>query len=194
MRYARPNKSTYKVLEIGCGSGANIPFFIKLGVDYYAVDGSNEIIERMHEMFPQLADHIVQSDFTKQIPFDVEFDLIVDRASLTHNGTSDILQSLEIIYSRMNTDAKYIGIDWFSTVHSEYGNGIELEDRYTRGNYQSGQFANLGKVHFSDKEHLLNLFANFSMLFMEHKTIERELPDEGYLFGSWNFVAQKVGN
>jgi SAM-dependent methyltransferase len=192
MRYARPENAPCRVLEIGCGAGANIPFFSKLGVDYYAIDGSKEIIERLRRAFPDLAERFVQADFTKQIPFDLDFDLIVDRASLTHNGTSDIVNSLELLYHKMKPNAKYIGIDWFSIAHSEYNKGLELEDRYTRGNFQSGQFTNLGKVHFSDKAHLLHLFSKFNMLIMEHKMVRRELPDEGYLFGSWNFVAQKV--
>ena len=29
------------VLEIGCGAGANIPFFISKKVNYYGIEGSN---------------------------------------------------------------------------------------------------------------------------------------------------------
>ena len=45
MRYARPTGENFRVLELGCGAGANIPFFISLGVDYYAIDGSSTIVE-----------------------------------------------------------------------------------------------------------------------------------------------------
>jgi hypothetical protein len=50
----------------------------------------------------------------------------------------------------------------------------------------------VGRVHFSDKPHLLDLFAKFDMLVMEHKTVRREIPDDGWSFASWNFVARKV--
>ncbi len=40
MRYARPKGPTYRVLELGCGAGANVPFFRYLNVEYCAIDGS----------------------------------------------------------------------------------------------------------------------------------------------------------
>ena len=37
--------SSNSVLELGCGAGANIPFFKSLGIDYFAIDGSITIVE-----------------------------------------------------------------------------------------------------------------------------------------------------
>lgn len=79
MRHARPDKPDYKVLELGCGAGANIPFFQWLGVDYYAVEGSSTIVKMLEEKFPWTREKIIMGDFTKEIPFTFGFDLIVDR-------------------------------------------------------------------------------------------------------------------
>ena len=35
MRYARPDRSPFRALELGFGAGANISFFRSIGVDYY---------------------------------------------------------------------------------------------------------------------------------------------------------------
>ena len=77
-RYAKPTTDDFKVLEIGCGAGANIPFFKHLGVKYYAIDGSESIVKQLKESFPEYKNSIVVGDFTREIPFDEQFDLVVD--------------------------------------------------------------------------------------------------------------------
>ena len=32
-----------RVLELGCGAGLNIPFFLALGADYHAIEGSKRL-------------------------------------------------------------------------------------------------------------------------------------------------------
>src|SRR5471030_3036260 len=101
MRYARPSGKEYKVLEIGCGAGANIPFFQALGVEYYAIEGSQTIVESLHKKYPKLQKNIVVCDFTDDLVFSEQFDLIVDRAALTHNMTVAIKNSLSLIYNSL---------------------------------------------------------------------------------------------
>src|SRR3990172_8519201 len=77
MRYVRPDKN-FRVLEVGCGAGANIPFFKHLEVDYHAIEGSASIVEKLHKRFPDLKDKIIVGDFTGEIATPGLFDLIVD--------------------------------------------------------------------------------------------------------------------
>lgn len=191
MRYARPNTADCRVLELGCGAGANIPFFQNLGVQYYSIEGSISIVERLWERFPALKDRIVAGDFTADIPFPEQFDLIVDRSSLTHNTTSAIHGCLELVYQKLKPNGKFIGIDWFSTLHPDSKNGVPDEDIYTRRDFTHGQFAHVGRVHFSDKAHLLELFSKYEITIMEHKIIQREIPETGLTLAVWNFVAEK---
>jgi SAM-dependent methyltransferase len=158
MRYSHKERNGLKILELGCGAGANIPFFISLGMDYYAIEGSNHIVKKLHDSFPNLKDHIKVGDFTLDIPFDTNFDFILDRSSMTHNSTKDIMHSLNMISSKLNPNGKYFGIDWFSSKHSDKNFGEKQQDGYTYSNFKDGQFVGVGKVHFSDKEHLEKLF------------------------------------
>lgn len=192
MRYARPNSAQFKVLELGCGAGANIPFFQYLGVQYYAIEGSSTIVERLWKRFPEFKGKIIAGDFTKNISFAEQFDLVVDRSSLTHNTTAAIRTCLSQVYDRLKNGGKYIGIDWFSIGHSDYQQGAIAEDVYTRKGYTEGQFANIGRVHFSDKPHLEELFANFVIERLEHKIVHREIPADKHVFASWNLVARKT--
>jgi len=194
MRYARPQSREWRVLELGCGAGANIPFFQWLDVQYYAVEGSPTIVSQLVEKFPTLKERITTSDFTREIPFPGPFDLVVDRSSLTLNLTTDIKKTLSMIHRCLKPEGKFIGVDWFSTEHADFLMGQPLEDHFTRGNFPSGQFAGIGVVHFSTREHLLDLFADYKIEILDHKIIRHDLPPtaEHKVFASWNLVARKI--
>ena len=177
------------VLELGCGAGANIPFFQKLGTDYYGIDGSSTIVERLHRDFPALVDHIIHGDFTTNALFKKRFDLVIDRASLTHNTTSDIKSVL--LSMPLKEGGIYIGVDWFSTNHSDYIEGERADDIFTRKNINKGQFVGVGKVHFSDEMHIRELFHKFEILLMEEKVVRQYEPLNKNQFASWNIVAKR---
>lgn len=191
MRYAQPDKQNFKVLELGCGAGANIPFFESLGTEYFAVDGSKTIVEGLKQKFSKFEKNITVADFTEEIPFQTNFDLIVDRTSVTHNNLRGIKQCLKLTYDKLKDGGKFVGIGWLSTLHSEFENGITNDDPFTKSDYTNGMFTGVGRVHFSDKNHLLELFHNFDILILEHKIVKTEIPDENKIFASWNIVARK---
>jgi SAM-dependent methyltransferase len=192
MRYSRPTDKTFRVLELGCGAGANIPFFASLGVEYFGIEGSATVVGRLRERYPAMQDRIVAGDFTQEVPFDTEFDLVVDRSSLTHNTTTDIMRCLGIIHDKLKPMGTFIGIDWFSTSHPDYLKGIRVGDDFTRSGYQDGRFSDVGQVHFSDEPHLRDLFLHFEFLTLEHKTVQRHIPPDGESFASWNFAVKKT--
>ncbi len=192
LRYARPEDGFRRVLELGCGAGANIPFFGKIGMDYAAVEGSAFIVARLCEMFPNLKDKIAVGDFTKAIPFGGSFDLVVDRASVTHNATAAIQRTLRLVLKLMRPGGKFIGINWFSTRHSDAAAG-DLLDAHTRTNISAGQFAGIGAVHFSDQAHIIDLLetAGFRIERLDHQETGGVIPAGSARLGWWNFVAVK---
>ena len=189
MRYAKPKSTKESVLELGCGAGANIPFFVGFGINYYGIDGSVAIIKALHYRYPNLKKHIFAGDFTKNIPGLNKFNLVIDRGSLTHNDAASIKNCLKLIRNRMSSGSKYIGIDWFSTNHSDYTKGKSAGDEYTRADIKTGQFVGLGNVHFSNRKHLEALFDGFEIIQLEEKIVHRTIPKDNHVFSSWNFCA-----
>ena len=56
MRYCRSNvPDSPRILELGAGAGANIPFFLSLTDQFYGVDGSSSIVESLRTRYPSLA-------------------------------------------------------------------------------------------------------------------------------------------
>lgn len=190
-RHCKQLGAASKVLELGCGAGANIPFFLSLGVQYHAVDGSPTVVARLHEQFPGLRDRIGVADFTLGQPFGRDFDLIVDRAAVTHNTTSAIADTLAMAYSSLKPGGLFIGVDWFSTEHGDFGAGLPAEDAYTKRDFVAGPFAGLGRVHFSDEPHMRQLFGQFELLFLEHKQLKRIVPVNGGRLAFWHVVARR---
>jgi SAM-dependent methyltransferase len=191
-RHCKPIDVRTRVLELGCGAGANIPFFLSLGVQYYAIEGSSSMVARLQQRFPEVGGRIMAGDFTRELPFDADFDVVVDRASLTHNGSESIASALALVGERLKPGGHFIGVDWFSTTHSEFQRGAPSgDDPYTRMNFESGPFAETGRVHFSDEAHLRALFAQFDLIFLEEKLSRHRIPAATEQFGAWNIVARK---
>ena len=65
MKFYKPTKSKIRVLELGCGAGANIPFFLSLNTEYFGIDGSEIIIRNLKKRFPRISKNLVFEDFTK---------------------------------------------------------------------------------------------------------------------------------
>lgn len=192
MRYAPPKGESFRVLELGFGAGANVAFFSSLGLEYFGTEGSQSAMKRVALRFanqPRIT--LACCDFTREIPFAGPFDLVVDRSSLTHNNTAAIRGCLLNVGALMRPGAKFIGIDWFSTDNPQFLAGRDLGDHHTRGDFKSGQFEGVGAVHFSDQEHLMDLFSSsgFEMERLEHKHCDEVMPKAGGRMAWWNFVA-----
>ena len=61
--------SKAKILEIGCGMGANIKLIQSLGYEYYGIEFSDFAINEILSIHPELSDSIISGDFTKKISF-----------------------------------------------------------------------------------------------------------------------------
>ena len=85
-RIPKPERKTIKVLELGCGSGANLWLIAKEGFDTYGIDFAPTGIEYCKDMLASwdVTANIQVADMTA-LPFDAdEFDAIVDVVSMQH--------------------------------------------------------------------------------------------------------------
>jgi SAM-dependent methyltransferase len=192
-QYSKSIDDYKNVLEIGCGAGANIPFFISRGNNYYGVDGSKIIISRLKKKFPLLKKKLLSCDFTKNINFKKKFDIIIDRGSLTHNKLIDINSCLKILSSKVRESGIYIGVDLFSSNHSSSKLGKRV-DKFTRSNIHTNQFRGVGNVHFFTKKNIFNLFKNnnFKIIHLEHINKKNLIKNKKEEHSVFNVIAKKL--
>lgn len=189
---SRQDTSHIKVLELGLGTGNNISFWETVGVEYFGIEQSATAVEKMLARFPHLRSHIRVGDFSELIPTNEEFDIICDRASVTHGTTLEIEKTLKASHGALKRGGLFLGVDWFSTRHSDFFLPTAELDENTRSDFMEGQFVGVGKVHFSDRQHLLELFSDFEILELVEKVTTRQYPDiSDEHFASWNVVARK---
>jgi len=182
-----------KVLEIGCGSGANIPFFQTRGNQYFGIDGSKIIIRKLKKKFPKLKNNLVASDFTKEINFNKVFDVVIDRGSSIHNTSINIDRCLKLLVKKLRIGGFYIGVDLFSSDHTAAKLGKHV-DKFTRTNIDINQFRGAGKVHFFSKKSLIQLFVSngFEILTLEHTQKKIIIGKEKINNCTFNIVAKKL--
>lgn len=76
-----------KILDVGCGAGRNLVYFLQNGFDVYAIDPSPESVAIVKKMARELAPALPESNFiltsAESLPFeDANFDLVICSAVL----------------------------------------------------------------------------------------------------------------
>lgn len=99
-KLSESDRKSIRVLEVGCGSGANLWMIAKEGFDTYGMDSSETGIALAHQHLGEKWDvtaNLRQGSFT-QLPYEDDyFDVVVDVVSLQHINLNDSRLALDEI-------------------------------------------------------------------------------------------------
>ncbi len=158
-------KDIKKILDVGCGNGNHVVFFVEQGFDVYGIDISKEAIEIANAwLFKEgLKADLRVGDIVK-LPFDDGyFDVVISHGVLDHIPFSKAKKAMEEI-KRVCVPKGYIYITLRSTEDSECGRGEKvdkntfvLQEGYEKGIIQ----------HYFDLEEIKELFKGFNVFDIE---------------------------
>lgn len=188
------DKKNSKILELGFGAGANIPFFLKNKVDYYGIEGSETITDKVKKKFKNKKIKLKAIDFTKSFYFKKKFDVIFDRGSLTCNRHSDIKKIIKLIDKSLKKNGLFVGIDWFERNNEMKFLGKKLDKYSVMSFTDKGKLADTGIITFYKKKEIYELFKKYSFCYFDLTTTENILKRKKKNFkeiGLYSFVVKK---
>lgn len=178
--FKKCERSMIKVLEIGCGPGANIWFLHREGYHTFGIDGSSTAIEQTRGRIEK-----ENSDLNKtsvdlrvgnfsQLPWPNEtFDVVVDVFSIYSNPPEIIDLTLKEVRRVLKSGGCLFFKVW-GTECTGFGEGKEISP-LTYSDIPSGPCANMGVSHFFNPEEITRRYSEFSEV-----TLDRILRTDKY--------------
>lgn len=169
------DKSSIKILELGCGGGNNLMFLKNEGFDFYAIDISDTSIEIVKNLLGKNfnKNKILKGCFM-EIPFQNNFfDAIIDRASITCNETKDLPSIFNEIFRTLKSNGLFYSCTLFSDDHPELKKAKKVEKNDFKY-FENSVFSAASQIHgFNETEikKLLKKFKLYELTKVEKKTI-----------------------
>jgi SAM-dependent methyltransferase len=160
--YSVSDRRAIRLLEIGCGPGANVWFMAREGFSVSGIDGSPTAVQQANARLASeglMADLRV-GDFTELPWADATFDGVVEWVSLVCNPISAIEHALNEVDRVLKPGAPFLS-SFFSDKTWGYGLG-EMIDRDGFTNITEGPLANKGYCLFLNRDRVSELFRRFT--------------------------------
>ena len=173
------DRSKIRLLEIGCGPGANIWFMAREGFSVSGIDGSHTAIQHADQ---RLAEEGLRADLRvgdfSELPWpDASFDGVVENVSLYCNPMAGITRALDEICRVLRPGAPFLS-SFFSDRTWGYGKGEMVEpDGFI--NLREGPLAHAGFCLFMNPKRVPEVFGHFAEVTVER--ISRTINQEQHL-------------
>lgn len=158
--YYKLDRSRVKILDFGCGTGANTWFLAREGFDTYAFDISESAIKilNMRMIKEGLTVSTLCSDGLNLPYRDNYFDAIIDNVSIFSNPVDDIRKMYVKCFKMLVSGGKLMSVV-FDKNTTGFGTGKKIEPGTFDG-IEKGPIQGLGMRHFFDKEEFLSVLSD----------------------------------
>lgn len=153
--YYNSDRKNIKILDMGCGAGANTWYISREGFDTYAFDGSLSAVKKTISYLntENLKAEIIQCDAADTQYEDEFFNSIIDGAVIYANTLKGIKSILKEMNRILKRGGKIFSTGLFNQKTTGYGTGECLE-KNTYRNLACGPLKNIGTFHFFSEEEI----------------------------------------
>ncbi len=186
------SKPNVRILEIGCGTGANIWYLAREGFAAYGIDGSRVALDLARE---RLREEEMKADLqlgeAMNLPYDAEFfDAVLDNECLYANTKADT----RVIIKEIDRVLKYKGLFFSRTFATgTYGDGLGTcvaEESHTFSELREGAFKEgYGIIRFTAEEELSSLYAPLKIENVEY--LIRSIDNGTHEIKEWLITGSK---
>jgi SAM-dependent methyltransferase len=170
--YYNSDRGNTRVLDLGCGGGANTWFLCNEGFDTYAVDGSASAVENTKSMLnnKHLSASVQVSD-AANLPYENEFfDVVINNAVICCNTLENIERILLECKRVLKKGGSLFSSGDFNPRTTGYGTGEKVE----YNTYKDMKEGNLpGVIHFFKKDELKDLYEKLGFSIISLDTLTR---------------------
>jgi len=188
--YNAKSRIDLKILEVGCGPGANLWYMAKEGFQVYGIDGSATAIKqaqsRLDSELPNWKGQLVIGDIST-LPFPNEyFDGVIDNGAVTCNS----FENSSLIYSEMARVIKKQGKLYSRTIaKGSWGDETGEQVGYDTYIVDEGPLLGKGLIRFLRYDDIEDLVKGFSL--HEIQLLSREYMDVNKSVKEWVIIGQK---
>lgn len=189
--YKVSKRKNVKILEVGCGPGANLWYIAREGFSVYGVDGSTTAIkiakERLDREVPGWTGRLIIGDITT-LPFEDElFDAVVDNECIYSNPW----ENSKLIYQELARVTKNNGKLYSRTFATGcWGDRTGRQVGHNAWVVSEGPLLDKGFSRFTDYEEIDELIGGFRTISVELLT--RTEGNRAYEIKEWIITAEKA--
>ncbi len=180
-----------KILDYGCGTGANLHFFKDKGFDTFGCDVSKSAIEKCksNPIFDKNKFEICNEVPNPLDLFgNIEFDLILSNQTLYYLSDESLRKFVEESY-KIIKDNGFLVVTMMAKSHWFYSHKVSHQKSLHTVDLRKSRFNQLSYINFKEKEDLEEIFYPFKKCLTGFYTLDL-LPDEGPT-DHWIYICKK---
>lgn len=182
------------VLEIGCGTGANLWFLAKEGFNVYGIDGSFVALQKANTNFKEENfNFTLKRGDILRLPYkEKKFDAVIDVECLYANSMKHSKIILDEIKRVLKPGGLLFSMTFMTGTHGD-GKGKSVKNEpNTYTNLQEGPFkSGYGIIRFTSEKDLIELYSRIGIKEVEYNI--RSDKNRSYEIKEWIVICEKNG-
>lgn len=191
--YQSADRGSVRILELGCGPGANIWYLAREGFAAWGIDGSAYAVDQARVRLESegLSAELRVGDFTQLLDSyqPGSFDAVVDVAAVQCNRAEAVARCIAQAAAVLKPGGRIFSM---LVARGSWGDGLgEAVEPGTYVDIREGPLAGTGLCRFYALEELPELFAPFQDLVVEYS--ERSLAERKHVYRHWVVTGTRAG-